>query len=147
MIGLSAIWIQPRAPDRFADYLARMVRTALREYRMDVVTNDMPQVRRFMAARGAPADYVLPAGLAQLQLTGGGLLWWRSRPVAMVCFNRGDDQMLFLFVLEVSAVKDPPPAAPRLSKVNKLLTACWTGDGMTYILAGPEETDFLRKYF
>ena len=65
----------------------------------------------------------------------------------MVCFNRGDNQMLFLFVLDHSAVKDPPPAVPKLSKVNKMVTASWTGDGKTYLLAGPEEADFVRKYF
>lgn len=147
LIGLSTVWVKPRTPDRFADYQSRMVRTVLREYRMDIVTNDMRQIRRFMAAQGAPADYVLPTGLEQLQLTGGGLLRWRSKPVAMVCFNRGDNQMLFLFVLDHSAVKDPPPEVPTLSKINKLLTASWTGDGKTYILAGSEEADFVRKYF
>jgi hypothetical protein len=146
LIGLTLVWVKPRTPDHFSDYEARMVRAALREYRMDIVTNDMRQLRRFMAAKGAPADYVLPAGLGQLQLTGGGLLRWRGKPVAMVCFNRGDNQMLFLFILDQAAVKDPPPMVPKLSKVNKLLTASWTGDGKTYILAGPEEAAFVHKY-
>ena len=66
-------------------------------------------------SRGAPADYDVPRGLERLQLTGGGRLTWRSNPVAMVCFDRGDKQMLFLFVMKRSAVKDPPPGnAPSL---------------------------------
>ncbi len=145
-IGLAGLWLKPRTPDRFADYQARMVRSALREYRMDVVTNDMQQVRQFLAARGAPADYVVPRGLKQLQLTGGGLLRWRSQPVTMVCFDRGDKQMLFLFVMARSAVKDPPPETPQVVKVNKLLTAQWSQADKTYLLAGPEEADFVRKY-
>ena len=123
-----------------------MVSGALREYGMDIKTNDMRVVRQELASRGAPADYVVPRGLGRLRLTGGGRLTWRSNPVGMVCFNRGDNQMLFLFVLKRSALKDPPPATPRLAKVNELLTASWTQGDETYVLAGPEEADFVQKY-
>ena len=51
----------------------------------ELVTNDMRQVRQFMARRHAPADYYVPQGLERLQLTGGGRLTWRSNPVTMVC--------------------------------------------------------------
>lgn len=146
VIGLAIFWTRPANPDRFANYMARMVRTALREYRMDLVTNDMRQVRQFMATNGAPADYSVPKGLAELQLTGGGLLRWRSNPVAMVCFNRGDNQMLYLFVMQRAALKDPPPPTPQLSKVSKLVTLSWSQADKIYILAGPEESEFARKY-
>jgi hypothetical protein len=146
LLGLAGAWLKPRAPDRFANYQGRMVSEALREYRMDLVTNDMRQIRQFMASRGAPADYDLTRGLGRLQLTGGGRLTWRSHPVAMVCFDRGDKQMLFLFVMKRSAVKDPPPETPQLAKVRVLLTASWTRGDNTYVLAGPEEADFAKKY-
>ena len=90
LLGLAVLQFRSPSPKRFANYEARVVSAALREYRMDLVTNDMNQVRQFMAQRGAPADYHLPPGLQRLQLTGGGLLTWRSQPVAMVCFDRGD---------------------------------------------------------
>jgi hypothetical protein len=85
-------------------------------------------------------------GLERLQLTGGGRLTWRSNPVAMVCFDRGDKQMLFLFVMKRSAVKDPPPETPQLARVNQMVTASWSRGDNTYVLAGPEEADFLKKY-
>ena len=146
LMGVWALLLQPRIPDRFADFRARMVRNALRQYSMDIITNDMQEVRQFLAKRGAPADYALPNGLRRLSLTGGGYLKWRSQPVAMVCFDRGDKQMLFLFVLDRSVVKDAPPATPELTKVNKLVTASWSEGDKTYVLAGPEETDFVKKY-
>jgi hypothetical protein len=145
-LGLAGIRLNPRSPNQLANFQARMVGTALREYRMDLVTNDMRQLRHFMATGGAPANYALTRGLERLQLTGGGLLRWRSHPVTMLCFNRGDNQMLFLFILSRSAVKDPPPANPRLAKVNVLLTASWTQGNDIYVLAGPEETGFAGKY-
>jgi hypothetical protein len=145
-LGLAGFWLWPHAPNRFANFQARMVSTALRQYPMDIVTNDMLQVRQWMAARGAPADYDLTKGLERLKLTGGGLLRWRNNPVTMVCFDRGDTQMLFLFVMNRAAIKDPPPASPQLAKVNDLQAASWTQGDKTYVLAGPEESDFARKY-
>ena len=146
LLGLAGAWLKPRPANRFANYQSRVVSEAQREYRMDLVTNDMRQIRQFMASRGAPADYDVARGLEHLQLTGGGRLTWRSNPVTMVCFDRGDKQMLFLFVLKRSAVKDPPPASPQLARVNQMLTASWTHGDNTYVLAGPEEADFLEKY-
>ena len=146
LLGIAALWLQPARPDRFANFRTRMVSTALREYRMDIVTNDMRQVRQFMAERGAPGDYALTPGLEKLQLTGGGYLQWRSNPVAMVCFDRGDNQMLFLFVMRRSALKDPPAATPQPSKVTELQTVSWTRGEYTYVLAGPEDPEFPRRY-
>jgi uncharacterized membrane protein YbaN (DUF454 family) len=146
LLGLAVHLLKPRTPDRFANYQSRMVSEAQREYRMDLVTNDMQQIRQFMASRGAPADYDVTPGLRHLQLTGGGRLTWRSHPVTMVCFDRGDKQMLFLFVLRRSAVKDPPPETPQLARVRQMLTASWTEGDNTYVLAGPEEADFAKKY-
>jgi hypothetical protein len=147
LLTLAGAFFGRRTPDAFSDYRSRMVRTALREYRMDVRTNDLAELRRRLAVLGAPADYAVPAGLGKLSLTGGGLLQWRGNPVAMVCFDRGDKEMIFLFVMNKSAVNDSPATAPVLAKVNKLLTASWTEGDKTYVLAGPEEPDFKSKYF
>lgn len=146
VFGLVGVWLKPRSPDRFANFQSRMVGAVQLAYRMDIETNDMQQVRQLLASRGAPADYDLARGLEHLQLTGGGRLRWRSNPVAMVCFDRGDKKMLFLFVMKRSAVKDPPPKTPQLVKVRQMLAASWTHGDNTYVLAGPEEPDFLKKY-
>ena len=144
LLGLAVLWLQPRTPDRFSDYRSRMIRNAARRYRMDILTNDLNQVRQFLARRGAPADFVLPNGLDKLSVTGGVSARWRGHPVSMVCFDRGDKQMLFLFVVDRSAVKDPPPAT-QVAKVNQLLTSSWSQGDKTYVLAGPEDTALLRK--
>jgi uncharacterized membrane protein YbaN (DUF454 family) len=63
LLGLAGVWLRPRVPDRFANYQTRMVSEAQREYSMDLVTNDMRQIRQFMARHDAPADYDVPRGL------------------------------------------------------------------------------------
>ncbi len=147
LLGLSAVLLQPRANDRFGDYRSRMVRTALREYSMDIVTNDLKQIRQSIAQRGGPADYELPRGLEKFSPTGGGCLRWRGNPVSMVCFDRGDKQMFFLFVTSRLALKDAPSTSAQLAKINKLLTTSWSEGDKTYLLAGPEDSPLLRQQF
>ncbi|HRT58534.1 MAG TPA: hypothetical protein P5038_18050 [Candidatus Paceibacterota bacterium] len=146
LLAVAAIWNRAPAPDRFTNYQERMAGTALRQYGMDLETSDMNQLRAFVQARGGPADYAVPPGLARLQLTGGGLLRWRNNPVTMVCFDRGDRQMLFLFVMKRAAVKDPPPETPQVGRKVDLTTVSWSQGGNTYFLAGPAEPDFVKKY-
>lgn len=148
LLGLVGLWwkSQPPPTDRFSDYQARMVRTVLREYRMDLITNDLAQIRQFQTTNGAPADYVLTPGLQRLTLTGAGVLHWQNHPVSMVCFDRGDKEMVFLFVISRSALKRAPSATPEWGKVNKLVTFSWSEGDKIYLLAGPEDPEFQRKY-
>jgi hypothetical protein len=136
LLGGLAFWSRLPRADRFADYESRMVRTVLREYRMDLITSDMQRLRGFLDTHGAPSNYELPPGLANLPLTGGGRLLWRNQPVSMVCFNRGDQQMLFLFVISRSAVRDPPPETPQTARFKRMITACWSRGDKVYLLAG-----------
>lgn len=146
LLALAGALLGPRIPDSFADYRSRMVGTAQRTYPMDIHTDNKAEVRRHMNAHGAPSNYTLPPGIDRLTQTGGGVMKWRSNPVSMVCFVRGDKQMLFLFVMKKTAVKDSPPAVPQLERVNSLLTLSWTQGDNTYVLAGPEEPGFEEKY-
>ena len=144
LLGLAVFWLWPQRADRFADFRARMVRTAARQYRMDILTNNVTAVQQYLARRGAPADFAVTNGLEKLSVTGGVFSRWRNHPVSMVCFDRGDKQMLFLFVVHRSAFKDPP-AENETAKVNKLLTSSWSEGDKTYLLAGPEDSAVLRR--
>ena len=148
-LGLALFWLRPSVPNRFVHFRETMVSAAVRMYGMDFETKDPEQLRQFFAGKGSPADYDLTAGLAKLQLKGGGLLRWRGNPVSMVCFDRGTGDTLFLFVLKRAAIKDALPLNPSeadLEQVDGLLTASWTRGDETYVLAGPNEPDFARKY-
>ncbi len=147
LLALYPLRPRPNPPDRFADYAAMMVSKATLQYGMEFKTNDLAQLARLIAAKGGPEAYSIPPSLQKLPLTGGGTLRWRSNPVAMVCFDKGSNNMVFLFVMKRTAVKDPPPDKPRIAKINSMLTASWTSGDKTYVLAGPEEADFEKKYF
>jgi hypothetical protein len=144
---LGRFWPKPGLPDKFGDYQAMMVSRAILQYGMEFKTNNMSQLRQLIASKGAPADYTLTPALEKLPLTGGGTLQWRSNPVAMVCFERGTNDMIFLFVMNTSAVKDPPPATPRITKVNSMITASWTNGNKTYVMASRPEPGFPNRYY
>ncbi|MBN9688762.1 MAG: hypothetical protein J0M24_00865 [Verrucomicrobia bacterium] len=140
--ALAGFWLsRERVPDSFADYRARMVRSVLREYHMDVRTGDLAAVRGFMKTKGAPDDFVIPGGLAKLELAGGGFLIWRNQPVSMICFNQGQAGMSYLFVLDRADAKDAPPTEPEIITVNGRSSAAWTSGNRIYLLTGAEGVD------
>lgn len=146
MIGLFGWWLRPAPADSFPQFRDRMVRTVVRQYTMDIVTNDMVAIRRFLATNEAPSDYVLPPALGRLPATGAGLLRWGDRRVSMVCLDSGEHGTLFLFVVESSAVLKGPGPTPDFEPVSKLATASWTAGGKTYVLAGSGGQGFLGRY-
>jgi hypothetical protein len=147
LTGLVLFWPKTNIPDRFADYRAMMVSKAKRDYNMDWATDNMKQLRQRFGEKAAPADYHLTPGLEGLHLTGGARLTWRGNPVAMVCFLSGTNQKFWLFVMKSEALKDAPGQAPKMDGLlSGLLTASWTRGGDIYLVVGPDEADFARKY-
>jgi hypothetical protein len=147
-VGISLwVWLRPNPPNRFENYRTRMVSTVLREYNMDIETTNMVQLREFLGQKGAPSDYRVPSPLEPVPLTGGGVLTWRGQPVSMICFDRGQKEMVFLFVIDRAALPNPPPAQPEFSQVSKLATASWTEGKTAYLLATEtNKPSVLRKY-
>lgn len=133
---------QPADPgdtDSFATFRSRMVRSVLRQYQMDIETNDMAVIRQFLSTNQAPSDYVLSANLSRLTPRGAGLQRWLDQPVSMVCFDAASQHpsvqgTAVLFVLDSRAVDYPPPANPDFQQVSKLMTASWSNAGRTYLL-------------
>jgi len=123
-----------------------MVATVLREYRMDVETPHLHEVRRYMESRGAPGDFELTPGLQRLEVAGGGFLRWRNNPVSMVCFRRPDKEMVYLFVLERERVKDRRRRSRRSRKHMTCKRLPGTRGTKTYHLTAPADPNFRQKY-
>jgi len=135
LLGVVAVWQRPSAETSFETFRSRVARAVLRQYRMDITTNDMGQIRQFLAAHHAPADYVLPQNLERLPAMGAGVLSWRDRRVSMVCLDSGPQGTVFLFVVDVSSVKNAPRRR-EFAPVSELNTVSWSEGGKAYVLAG-----------
>jgi hypothetical protein len=146
LLGLTVLWFRPGPLERFGIFRARMVRTAMHDYRMEVRTNDLDQLRAILVKKGGPRDYTIPKPLQGMRVTGGGHIPWGNESASMLCFDRGDKQMLFLFVIDRSAIKGEPGKTPKLAKISRFQTASWSDATNAYVLAGPDDPDFVRKY-
>ena len=155
-IAIGSLWYSmPRTPKEdvsFAAYRSRMVRTAIKAYGMDLVTNDVAQIRSYLAQHQAHADYVLPRNLDPASSVGCGVLSWQGKPVTMVCFRTGkplppgNKSDLYLFVIDQKDVAGPPAMnSPAFAKVSTLATATWTEGGKVYMLATPNEADLRQN--
>jgi hypothetical protein len=147
LLGLAAFWLAPRHQDQFATYRSRMVRTAMRTYTMNLVTNDLTQIRQYLAQHDGHADFVLTKALERLPGDGCAIIRWHNRKVSLVCFDLGDKNDLYLFIINRADLPGAPASAePQFMTVSKLMTASWTTADKTYVLAGPGDEEALRKF-
>jgi hypothetical protein len=147
LLGLAAWWFQPVPENSLPVFRSRMVKTVLRQYAMEIVTNDMAQVRAHLAGRQAPSNYVLPPKLGRQPVAGAGVLSWRAEKVSMVCLESVSQGTLFLFVVNRDSLQGPVPETAEFVQVSKLMTATWNQGGLTYVLAGSGGRGALERYF
>ena len=130
-----------------AGFRSRMVGFALRQYRMDIVTNDLQQVRRYQQGQGGPADYVLTPALRSTPVMGGASLPWQGRPVSMICFTLAPRKIAYMFVIEAGNLprQDLPGEQPVLTPANGVMTAAWRNGGKVYLLAADTDSATMEK--
>ena len=154
LIGLP-FWLRPSLKPGvgFATYQTQMAAIALRDYAMDVTSNDAGQIRQYLAQHQAPADYVLPAGLQSAALAGCALENWQGKNISMICFRTGRPLVngqqvdLWLFVIDQAALADPPAAgAPQFKQISRLATATWNANGKVYLLGTTAEATVLNQF-
>jgi len=147
LVGLACFRLLPREDKSFAAFRNRVVRNAQRGYAMDITTTNLSEIRQYLAAHQANADYVLPAPLTKLPGDGGAILRWHDKKVSMVCLDLGGHNDLYLFVANRSDLPDAPSAKePQFAPIGKLTAASWSEGDKTYILAGRGDEQFVRGY-
>src|SRR5258706_1605982 len=127
----------------FAAYRAKMVRTAMGNYPMPFMTNDLGAIRSYLDTNNAHGDYALTPALSKLPGEGCLILQWHSRTVSLICLDGGKGRDVFLFVINRSDLSDPP-ASRQFAQLGKLATASWSDGPKSYVLATSDEL-FLRS--
>jgi hypothetical protein len=146
LIGLLLVVLSQQSSPKntFAAYRSRMVRTAMSNYGMPFMTNDLSAIRSYLATNHAHGDYVLPPALAKLPGQGCVILPWHERTVSLICLDGGASRDIFLFVINRNDLSDPPRSR-ELAKIGNLATASWSDVDKTYILATKGNEEFLKK--
>jgi len=157
MTAVTMFWLQrDRGQSNelsIASFRMRMVKEALRLYRMELETGDLEQIRRHLANRQAPADFNLPEALGRANLTGCATTRWQGAKVSLICFLKdksnptGAKSDMWLFVMDRAVVKDPPPPGERrTAKENRLSTVMWSLGGKVYLLGTEGSEAELQKW-
>ena len=145
LAAFSALWLARPAENSLDQFRSRMARSVLRQYNMELQTNDAVQIRRFLDNRKAPADYVLPPGLARLPVVGAGVLSWQGQPVSMVCLRDPNRGMLFLFIADEPPLRGTD-GSPQYAAIGKLMTAGWQEGRIFYLLVSEGSAETLQRY-
>ena len=141
-----------RAPqDALYIFQHQMVGIALRGYGMELTTNNPAQIRAFLAAHQAPANYALPPAIPESALLGCAVENWNSAKVSLICFRTGRDARpggpgnFWLFVVDRTGLDGTADMeTPQFTKINRLTTATWTKGDKLYFLGAEVEERTLR---
>ncbi|MFN0066317.1 MAG: hypothetical protein ACKVYV_01655 [Limisphaerales bacterium] len=147
LLGLGALWLSPGdGPSRTESVAQRGggrvdLAAARKElavflgesrYRMELHSERLPELRRFLRARGGQGNADVPAALAALATYGCQVLDVQGTQVTLICFRSGELGFVHLFVFDAADVRDLPGTAPELARAGDWTTASWRHDGRVY---------------
>jgi hypothetical protein len=139
LVTIGVLWFKPADQTQFAAYRSEMAEfTGTKLDRLDLMSRDVAEVRRWLAQKESHGDLVLPAGLDGRPSLGCRLLDWDGHKVSLICFELENKQVAHLLVVDSAAFKDAPTASPIFKQVGDVATASWSRDGKTYIIASKE---------
>jgi hypothetical protein len=143
---VAGLWLANRRP-RFDAYRQQMAGLVSGEYEMSLKSKDLDEIRRYLASRQSPSDYVLSPAMEALEPEGGTVIEWHGRKVSLVCLEAGEEADLFLFVIGRSVLADVPVTeSPQFANVRGMTTATWVAGDDVYLLAAHGDEQFLRQY-
>jgi hypothetical protein len=148
-----SIWPYFQGPDKsLGAYQNQMAGIATSGYGMSLLTNDLTQIRAYLAKNAAPADYNLPAPLEKISVAGCAIETWSGKKVSMICFRTNpklaaNQSDLWLFVIDQKSVKHAPETgSPQFAQSGPLFTAAWTQGDKLYVLGTRGNEAVLRKF-
>lgn len=131
---LFGLWKRPfKPPASLADYRAEMVRFFSVWQPLDLETNSLTDINKFLAKSGAPSGFDIPQPLRDLEPIGCTKLRFRDEDVAVICFKRGNGKVAHLFVINRKAIRGVGPS-PNFANQGNWATAAWVKGDCGYLL-------------
>jgi hypothetical protein len=131
---LFGLWKRPfKPPASLAEYRAEMVRFFSVWQPLDLETNNLTDINKFLAKSGAPSGFDIPQPLRDLEPIGCTKLRFRDEDVAVICFKRGNGKVAHLFVINRKAIQGVGPS-PNFANQGNWATAAWVKGDCDYLL-------------
>jgi hypothetical protein len=147
IVTIATVWLKPAHSIGFVQYRNEMADFAGHKLdRLDLMSGDMAEVRRWLAQRESHGDLVLPAGLDGRPSLGCRLLDWKGHKVSLICFELKNRQVAHLLVVDSDAFKNAPPESPVFNQIGEVATVSWSREGKTYVVAskGGNQLDLMK---
>lgn len=147
LVTLGGLWLNSNRSDGFGRYRSSMAEFVGHKLdRLDLMSHDVAEVRRWLSQKESHGNLVIPAGLDGLPSLGCRLLDWKGHKVSLVCFELENKQVAHLLVMDTAAFKDAPDESPVFNQVGDVATASWSRDGKTYVVAskGGNQVDLMK---
>lgn len=116
-------------------------------------SQDKTELRAWLLANGAPADFEVPAKLAALKSVGCTVVDVKGKPAYLTCFWREpgpgatDRELIHLFAVRRSDFRDAPAGpVPQLSEREGWSFASWAAGEVIYTMATPAPLEKLRPF-
>jgi hypothetical protein len=136
-VVMTALFLLPRQGavkmESFVDMVAHLNQT--KSIRLALLDANPAILREWLAANGAPHDFVLPQGLWDKPSLGCQKFDINGTKAALICFLVGENQIVHLFVMDQSSLANAPGSKPRFEATGGTEMAMWSENGKTYILA------------
>lgn len=96
------------------------------------------ELRTWLAERGSPSNFTLPAGLEALGGMGCQTFTINGQKVSLICFMLDKDRIVHFFVMDNTEINHPPGSQPTFIQRKDLTAATWSAGGRTYVLTGKD---------
>jgi hypothetical protein len=116
--------------------------------RLDLMSHDLAEVRRWLHQQGGQGELLLPAGLERGTSLGCRLVDWQRHKVSLVCFDLGNDHVAHLLVIDRAALDDAPAESPVFRQIGDMATVGWSRGDKTYLVAsqGGSQLDLMKLF-
>lgn len=141
-------WRGPFQPSAsLADYRDEMVGFVKVEPSLELRTSEIDRVQSWLAKSSAPSVFVLPGKLSGMEPAGCRTLRYRGRDVALVCFKRGQGELLHLLLMNKGALPNLPDRSnPAFAAEGEWMTAAWQDNGEAYLILVQGDREQLAAY-
>lgn len=138
---------QPQAS--LAEYRDEMVSFVRLDPPLELKSADLSRLTEFLKESGAPSGIDVPRRLQDLDPAGCRKLRFRGQDVGLLCFKRGDGELVHLFVINRKAMGKVKNRRdnPQYAAEGDWMTASWMDNDHAYLLATKGNRESLAKYF
>ncbi len=149
LLILGVFWNRFEGRNGFPAYRAEMADfVGHRLDRLDLMSHDLAEVRRWLKDQAGQGELLLPAGLERRPSLGCRLMDWQQHKVSLVCFDLGNGHVAHLLVIDRTALPDAPAESPVFTQISDVATVGWSRGEKTYLVAsqGGSQLDLMKLF-